>query len=136
VPAQTNAPRSLSILCIDDDPKIQQLLKDCLTSLHHRVAIASGGQQGVDMFQAALRKNEPFETVITDLGMPGIDGHRVARAIKADSPHTPIVMLTGWGDTLKDDGETAPEVDAVVGKPPRIQELNQLLLKLVAWTSA
>ena len=136
MPAQTNAPRSLSILCIDDDPKIQQLLKDCLTSLHHRVSIASGGQQGVDMFQTALRKNEPFETVITDLGMPGIDGHRVARAIKADSPHTPVIMLTGWGDTLNDNGETAPEVDALLSKPPHIQELNNLLLKLVTQTSS
>jgi CheY-like chemotaxis protein len=62
--------------------------------------------------------------------MPDIDGHQVARTIKAESPGTPIIMMTGWGAQMKEDGETAPEVDAVVGKPPRIQELNSLLLKL------
>jgi len=82
------------------------------------------------MFQAALRENKPFSTVITDLGMPDIDGHRVARSIKADSPNTPVVMLTGWGAKMQADGETVPEVDALISKPPRILELNSLLLEL------
>ena len=130
MPAQDIAPRSLSILCIDDDPKIRELLKECLTAFNHEVALASSGQEGLDMFQAALRENKPFGTVITDLGMPDIDGHRIARAIKADSPNTPVVMLTGWGAGMKEDGETAPDVDALIGKPPRILELNSLLLQL------
>ena len=39
-------------------------------------------------------------------------------------------MLTGWGTMMKEDGEAAPEVDALLGKPPRIRELNELLLRL------
>ena len=65
--------------------------------------------------------------VITDLGMPDMDGYHVARAIKAESPRTPILMLTGWGTMIKADGESAPEVDAVLSKPPRMQELNARL---------
>ena len=106
LPAQNTTPQSLSILCIDDDPHIRELLRDCLTTFNHRVTVASSGQQGLDMFRAALRENQPFGTVITDLGMPDIDGHRIARAIKADSPNTPVVMLTGWGAGMKEDGET------------------------------
>jgi len=124
--------RSLRILCIDDESQIQELLKHCLTTLDHQVTTASGGKQGVEMFRAAMLNKQPFETVITDLGMPDIDGHQVARTIKAESPGTPVIMMTGWGTMMKEDGETAPEVDAVVGKPPRIQELNNLLLKLTA----
>jgi CheY-like chemotaxis protein len=75
---------------------------------------------------------QAYETVITDLGMPGIDGHQVARAIKAESSSTPVVMLTGWGAAMKEDGETAPEVNALLSKPPRIPELNNVLLKLTA----
>jgi hypothetical protein len=41
-------------------------------------------------------------------------------------------MMTGWGTIMKDDGELVSDVDAVVGKPPRIGELNNLLLKLTA----
>jgi signal transduction histidine kinase/CheY-like chemotaxis protein len=132
-PARRMAPnRSLRILCIDDEPQVQMLLKDCLTDLGHRVTTASSGKEGVEIFRAALLTKQAYETVITDLGMPGIDGHQVARAIKAESPSTPVVMLTGWGAAMKEDGETAPEVNALLSKPPRIPELNNVLLKLTA----
>ena len=130
--ARSGRGRSLRILCIDDESQIQELLKHCLTTLDHQVTTASGGKQGVEMFRTAMQKKRPFETVITDLGMPDIDGHQVARTIKAESPGTPVIMMTGWGTMMKEDGETASEVDAVVGKPPRIQELNNLLLQLTA----
>jgi CheY-like chemotaxis protein len=123
---------TLYILCIDDDEPIRQLLDDCLTNFNHRVITASNGEQGIELFRAAKLKNTPFEAVITDLGMPKMDGQQVARIIKAESPHTPIIMLTGWGKMMKDNGETAPEVDAVVGKPPHMQELNDLLLQITA----
>ena len=129
---RVGANRSLRILCIDDELQIQELLKHCLTTLDHQVTTASGGKQGVEMFRAAMLEKQPYEMVITDLGMPDIDGHQVARTIKAESPATPIIMMTGWGTMMKEEGETASEVDAVVGKPPRIQELNNLLLQLAA----
>jgi DNA-binding NtrC family response regulator len=92
--------------------------------------IASGGKQGMELFRAAMLKKQPYEVVITDLGMPDIDGHHVARMIKAESPNTPVIMMTGWDVTLRNDGETAPKVDAVIGKPPHMQELNDLILKV------
>ena len=124
--------RSLHVLCIDDDEPIRRMLEDCLTHFDHRVATASDGQHGIELFRAARGRNEPFEAVITDLGMPKMDGHQLARAIKAESPRTPIIMMTGWGAMLKEDGVTMPEVDALLGKPPQIQELNDLLLKVTA----
>jgi len=49
------------------------------------------------MFREAAMTDKPFQTVITDLGMPDVDGHQVVRTIKAESPNTPIVMITGGG---------------------------------------
>ncbi len=128
-PAQN---RSLRILCIDDEPQVQELLKNCLTSLNHHVETASGGKQGVEMFRKAARENQPYEVVVTDLGMPDIDGRQVANTIKKEFHGTPIIMMTGWGTMMKEDGEAPPEVDALVGKPPRIKELNELLLRFAA----
>jgi CheY-like chemotaxis protein len=128
----TNRKRSLRILCIDDESQIRDLLKDCLTTLEHQVTIASGGKQGTEMFREAMRKKQPYETVITDLGMPDIDGQQVVRTIKAESPGTPVIMMTGWGSMMKDDGVLIAGADAVVGKPPRIVELNNLLLRLTS----
>lgn len=130
--AQRNtARRSLHVLCIDDEATVRQILTDSLATYSHRVTVADSGKSGLELFRAAIVKNEPYEVVITDLGMPEMDGHQVARIIKAESPGTPIIMLTGWGTMIKDDGETAPEVDAVVAKPARIEELNELLLETV-----
>jgi len=124
--------RSLRILCIDDEPQVRELLEDCLTDLGHQVTTASNGKEGVEMFQSALQSQQAYETVITDLGMAGIDGHQVARSIKAASPDTPVVMLTGWGSAMKEDSEGAPEVNAVIGKPACVSELNRVLLQLTA----
>lgn len=124
--------QSLHVLCIDDDEAIRVVLKDCLVHYDHRVATASGGEQGIEMFRTAKKQRQPFDVIITDLGMPKMDGHQVARTIKAESPSTPIVMMTGWGAMMKEDGETASEVDALTGKPPRIQELHELLVRLAA----
>jgi signal transduction histidine kinase/ActR/RegA family two-component response regulator len=129
---QVKPKRSLHILCIDDDAQVRQLLDDCLTHFNHRVMVASGGEHGMELFRTAMLKNQPYEVVITDLGMPKMDGHQVARTIKAESPNTPIIMMTGWGTIMREEGETASEVDAVIGKPPRMQELNDLLLRITA----
>lgn len=120
----------LRILCIDDDEHIRLLLEDCLTKFDHRVITASSGQQGIDLFRAARQNRQPFNAVITDLGMPKMDGHQVARILKAESPATPIFMLTGWGAIMKQDGVDAPEVDAVVSKPPQLEQLNDLILRM------
>jgi CheY-like chemotaxis protein/anti-sigma regulatory factor (Ser/Thr protein kinase) len=124
--------RSMRILCIDDEPNMRALLHHCLEHDHHTVSVAPGGREGLEMFHSSLCGGLPFEVVITDLGMPDMDGYHLARAIKAESPQTPVLMLTGWGSMIKADVESAPEVDAVLSKPPRMQELNSLLQRLAA----
>ena len=114
---QKKSKLSLRILCIDDDESLRKLLKDCLTHFDHRVTTATDGKHGLELFRAARLGKEPFEAVITDLGMPKMDGHQLARAIKAEAPLTPIIMLTGWGAMIKEDGVAIPEVDALLGKP-------------------
>ncbi len=113
---RTETKRSLHILCIDDDPQILALLNDCLTHLGHRVMVASGGKEGLEMFRAARLKNQLYEVVVTNMGMPDIDGRIVARTIKAESPSTPVIILTGWGATVRGDAAIASTVDAVVNK--------------------
>ena len=126
------AKRSVRILCIDDDALVREFMSQCFTHLEHQVKVASGGKRGLEMFRIASLENQPYEVVITDLGMPDIDGQRVARAIKAESPKTPVIMMTGWGTFMEDDKETTMQVDAVVAKPTRMQELNDLVLRITA----
>lgn len=117
---------SLHILCIDDEPLIRQLLKETLELDGHRVEIADGGESGVAAFEAA-RGREPFDVVITDLGMPRVDGRQLAVLLKKESPATPVIMLTGWGTMMKADGDVPANVDCVLSKPPRVNELRQAI---------
>ncbi len=90
----------LHLLCIDDEPLLRELLKEVLEFYRHRVEVADGGEAGLQAFQKANTRGEPFDAVITDLGMPGVNGREVAEKIKTQSPKTPVIMLTGWGSML------------------------------------
>ena len=68
--------------------------------------------------------------VITDLGMPYVDGRQVAGAVKQAAPHTPVIMLTGWGQRMVEDGDTPNGVDRVLSKPPKLREINAALVQL------
>jgi CheY-like chemotaxis protein len=120
----------LRVLCIDDEPLLRELLKEILEFYHHTVETADGGQKGLHAFQRARAAGQPFDVVITDLGMPVVDGRQVAEKVKTESPGTPVIMLTGWGTMLEDKGENIPRVDAVLSKPPRVAELVDMLSKV------
>jgi CheY-like chemotaxis protein len=62
--------------------------------------------------------------------MPYVDGRKVAAAVKAASPVTPVIMLTGWGQRLSDDHEVPQHVDCVLNKPPKLRELREALGRL------
>jgi CheY-like chemotaxis protein len=122
----------LRILIVDDDPLLIQSLHDTLTGDGHSVSIADGGQAGINTFQAAHAKGESFAVVITDLGMPYVDGHKVAAAVRAASPSTPIILLTGWGQRLLSSTGVPPNVDRVLSKPPKLRDLRTALSELTA----
>jgi signal transduction histidine kinase/ActR/RegA family two-component response regulator len=131
VPAEPDAmPPRLRILSVDDDPLLIKSLRDALEADGHAVVTANGGQEGIDTFRAAAASDERFAVVITDLGMPYVDGRKVASAIKSDSPSTPVILLTGWGQRLVAEGDIPPHVDRVLNKPPRLKELRAALAEL------
>jgi signal transduction histidine kinase/ActR/RegA family two-component response regulator len=123
--------RNLRILVVDDDPVLSRSLDDALANDNHHVELSSGGQAGIDAFRAALKNGHVFDLVITDLGMPRVDGRKVAEAIKAASSVTPIILLTGWGQRLLDEGDVPPNIDRVLSKPPRLQQLRAAIAELV-----
>lgn len=125
------APKPLYILCIDDEPALRVLIQEMLEREGHKIEMADGGPAGINAFRAALTRKAPFDVVITDLGMPLMDGHAVARAVKAESPATPVIMLTGWGAFLNNDGDVPTEVDGVLSKPPRLQEIRSMLRRVL-----
>jgi len=87
--------KSAWILVIDDDPVNRQMLTRLLEQDGYRVDTAPGGLRGLEMLQA-----DPFDVVLLDLVMPGIDGFEVLTRIKGDQTlkHLPVLMITAVDD--------------------------------------
>jgi DNA-binding response OmpR family regulator len=132
VPVLPMPTRSLRILVVDDDSVLNESLRNALQQDGHHVTVAGGGQAGIDAFRSARQIHEPFDIVITDLGMPNVDGRQVADSVRATTPDTPIIMLTGWGQQPLLDSEWTLQVDRLLSKPPRLQELRTALAELTA----
>ena len=118
----------MRILIIDDDPLLLKSLRDALEGEGHDVTVGvrrSGGHQRLR--RSLTRWASRFPLVITDLGMPHVDGRKVAATIKASAPDTVVIMLTGWGRRLVAEGEMPPGVDTVISKPPKLLELRAVL---------
>ena len=118
----------LRILLIDDDPLVLAPLKDILESDGHEVATADDPRQGIALFRSA-QTHRPFQVVITDLGMPHLDGRAVARAIKQASANTPVILLTGWGRRSDAGAQPTPDIDHVLSKPPKVREVRAVLAR-------
>jgi signal transduction histidine kinase/ActR/RegA family two-component response regulator len=123
--------RPLRILLVDDDPLLIKSLQDTLQEDGHVITASHGGREGIEAFSAAARRGETFDVVVTDLGMPHVDGRKVAASVKGISPVTPVILLTGWGQRLIATNDAPAHVDKVLAKPPRLHELRAALVELV-----
>ncbi|MEO8019976.1 MAG: PAS domain S-box protein [Pseudomonadota bacterium] len=119
----------LRILIIDDDPLLLKSLRDALETDGHDVTSANGGQAGIETFVESHAEGKPYPVVITDLGMPHVDGRKVASTIKSSVPATLVIMLTGWGRRLVAESDVPPGVDQVLSKPPKLIELRAALAR-------
>ena len=120
------APR-MRILLVDDDPLILDSIAEVLSFDGHEVAVAANGQAGLACFVAALETDVPFDVVVTDLGMPALNGIQVANAVRARSGTVRIILLTGWGERAREDKDFPTTVNHLLAKPVRIHELRAAL---------
>ena len=104
--------RPLRVLAVDDQPAFIEVLQRYLTADWHTVETATGGEEALEKFRAA-----EFDLVITDKAMPGLGGEALADAVKAESPHTQIILLTGFGGLNGAAEHLSPSVDLLVNKP-------------------
>lgn len=117
----------MRVLLVDDDPLILDSIAEVLSFDGHDVAVASNGQAALDCFSAALDTLTPFDAVVTDLGMPLVNGIQVANEVRALSGSVRIILLTGWGERAREQPQFPEHVDRLLGKPVRIEELRDAL---------
>jgi NO-binding membrane sensor protein with MHYT domain/CheY-like chemotaxis protein len=125
--AEARAPRARHIVIVEDSQDARLSLQKVLEKEGHTVHTASDGQSGLETI-VALRP----DVALVDIGLPGLDGYRLAKRLRSLGLRTYLVALTGYG--LRDDKEQARAAgfDAHLTKPPAMGSL----LKLVAEASA
>jgi DNA-binding response OmpR family regulator len=82
------------ILIVEDEAHLAQGLLFNLQAEGHEAVVAADGEAAIDLL---LKQSEPFDAVVLDVMLPGMDGFAVARAVRAAQNYTPILMLTARG---------------------------------------
>ena len=112
------APR---ILIVDDEECVRELLIDILESEGYKVIQAENGEEALKLFDA-----QPFKAVFTDVGMPGMSGWELARAIRERDEQVPLAVITGWGEAVSSSEQETARVDWVITKPFSIDRISEL----------
>ena len=114
------------ILIVDDAKAIRDALSNIFSVMGFKVDVASNGNEGLNLFS----KNS-FDLVITDLQMPGMDGWNVAFRIKDKSPNTPVVLITGSEKEAVMEKLKGSCVDSVLFKPFRLEDIQEIIQKML-----
>lgn len=110
------------ILVIDDEADVRELLRDILSDAGHDVEMAHNGCEGIEMFE-----KQPYDLVLTDLGMPVMSGWEVAGKIRQMNKCVPIALVTGWNVVLDDAALHSSGVNLVVHKPFQVDQVLNLV---------
>jgi CheY-like chemotaxis protein len=115
------------ILVVDDEEAIAELLTWVMRRAGYHVVSAIDGLQAWEFFQAL-----PFDAVITDLKMPRMNGEQLTQRIKAQSPQTHVVVLTGHGTEVEVERLLKLGVTRVMHKPLReVKDMVSLIAQLL-----
>ncbi len=115
-------PARTKILVVDDEQMVRDLLRDVLENEGCEVVLASGGHEGLE----TIERTE-FDAVFTDVGMPGMSGWELARAVRERNASIPIAVITGWGEAVGSDEQKAAQVDWIVTKPFGTERISELV---------
>ena len=124
-PAAAALERTLRVLVVDDEPALCEVVQAWLVSDGHTVVTAASGS-------AALLEltRERFDAVITDKAMPNMSGEQLAESIHQSLPDLPIILMSGFGDIMKEAGDTPLHVSAILSKPVTESTLREVLAKV------
>ncbi|MBI5266638.1 MAG: response regulator, partial [candidate division Zixibacteria bacterium] len=122
----TGTATAASVLVIDDQAVILDLVSAMCQTIGYRADVARSGEVGLQM---ATERN--YALVLVDLAMPGLSGLEVAKELRRRKPGTVVVVMTGWEATLDPGALSNAGVVDVLYKPFRIEQLGDLLKSVV-----
>jgi len=117
-PLPDSGQRPLRVLVVDDDQGVREVLRDMLVALGHRVMEFGSGEEALRGYRAGL-----YDLILTDLGMPGVTGWKLAQSVRAVDTAVTISLVTGWGDEVRPETLERAGVNHVVSKPFTLEDV-------------
>lgn len=124
-------PNPASILVVDDDPAVAESIAMLLQFDGHTVQRAPGGEEAM-----ALLEQMPFDVVVTDYEMKGMNGSMLAALVRKRFPQLPIILLTAYAEMLHTWGVDLRHITLVLSKPVFLCDLRRSLLELAPSSGA
>jgi CheY-like chemotaxis protein len=112
------------ILFVDDELSIAHLYKEFLNSCGYTVTISNNGMEAFEIFCDSPNN---FDMVITDKGMPGMDGIQLTQNLLKVRPDLPVILLTGYGDLINDEKIRKVGFRDILTKPADFIEVSHAL---------
>lgn len=109
-------PATAPLLVVEDDNIVRMLMVDVLEELGYEVKEAEDAEQALELLGDP---QQPFALMLTDVGLPGIDGKELARQTRELRPLLPILFASGYGQSLE-----VPEGMHMISKPFGIDQLR------------
>ena len=116
------------ILVVDDDPLLVKINRKRLESRGYRVTALSDSREALKKFQ---EQPASFDLLITDLTMPGLTGDELAQAVLTIKPSLPIIMCTGYSETVSEEKALAMGIKKYIFKPMRGDELLEAVREVL-----
>jgi CheY-like chemotaxis protein len=120
-----------TILLVEDEDQVRSIANKMLTNFGFTVLEAVNGKEGLDLYQ----KNATDVTlVMTDMGMPVMDGYELCNELKKLSPELPIIVSSGYGDTEVRSRIGSDNIAGLISKPYNPDKLREVLKRVVEGT--
>ena len=113
-----------TILLVEDEDQVKFVAKSMLEELGFTVVEASNGREALDVFQKNV---SDIRLVVTDIGMPVMNGYTLFRELKILKPELPIIISSGFGDTVVTTRIPGEEIAGLVSKPFRFDQLRDVV---------
>ncbi len=108
-----------AILIVDDDDAVRDVLYD-LFSEEHMCHAAATAEQAL-----AFLRDQTYDTVLTDISMPGLSGVELLSILRREQPDTPVIVISGIGDRTHAEGLTRLGAFDFILKPFRLESVEQ-----------
>jgi CheY-like chemotaxis protein len=116
------------ILLVDDDPMLIDVGTQMLEHLGYRVMAASSGNEALEIFRTHAGL---FDLVISDMNMPGMDGGQLTRELLAIRPDLPVLLCTGYSESMSASQARAIGAGAFRLKPIPLAEMARCVRGLI-----